>query len=85
MLAGIYTGDPDKLSIQATMPRFLELEKKYGGVIRGLLAGAKEKKELRQASGPRYSLFLSFQDGMEAASWPGSLGAFIAPAGPCCM
>ena len=66
MIAGIYTGDPDKLSIFATMPRFKELEKEYGSVIRGLLVKAKKDKgSFKKASGPRYSLFLSFLDGME--------------------
>lgn len=66
MIAGIYTGDPDKLSMFATMPRFKELEKEYGSVIRGLLVKASNKKGgFKAASGPRYSLFLSFRDGME--------------------
>ena len=66
MLAGIYTGDPDFLSLSATMPRFRQLEKEYGSVIRGLMAAAKEKNgALGAASGPRYSLFLSFKEGMQ--------------------
>ena len=59
MLAGIYTGDPERLSMLATMPRFIELEKKHKSVIRGLMG------ELPESSGPRYSLFLSFRHGME--------------------
>jgi oxygen-dependent protoporphyrinogen oxidase len=35
LLAGIYTGDPEVLSMQATFPNYLALEKKYGSVIRG--------------------------------------------------
>ncbi len=66
MLAGIYTGDPEYLSLKATMPRFRELEKKYGSVIKGLLQTSKDKNNnLTQASGPRYGLFLSFKEGME--------------------
>ncbi len=66
MIAGIYTGDPDHLSILATMPRFRELEKEYGSVIRGLVANAKKgEKSFKTARGPRYSLFLSFLGGME--------------------
>ncbi len=66
MLAGIYTGDPDKLSLKCTIPKFLELENKYGSVIRGLMQERKKKKEsLMGASGPRYSLFLSYKNGME--------------------
>lgn len=66
MIAGIYTGDPENLSLLATMPRLKDLEKKYGSVILGLLSGTnKKKKDLNQASGPRYSLFLSFKEGLE--------------------
>lgn len=66
MLAGIYTGDPERLSLQAIMPRFLQLENKHGSVIKGMLAGmSQESTDVSEASGPRYSLFLSFKNGME--------------------
>ncbi|MGH7198143.1 MAG: protoporphyrinogen oxidase, partial [Candidatus Omnitrophota bacterium] len=66
MLAGIYTGDPELLSLSATMPRFRDLEVKHGSVIRGLVAEAEKKKEsLNGVSGPRYGLFLSFRNGIE--------------------
>jgi protoporphyrinogen/coproporphyrinogen III oxidase len=38
MIAGIYGSDPASLSLRATMPRFLDMERAHGGVIRGLLA-----------------------------------------------
>ena len=66
MIGGIYTGDPENLSLTATMPRFLELEKKYGSLLRGLRAEAGKKKTA--ASGPRYGLFVSFRGGMQALS-----------------
>jgi len=66
MFAGVYTGDPEELGILATMPRFRMLEKKYGSVIRGLRSDLKNKKDaFNAARGPRYSLFMSFKDGME--------------------
>lgn len=65
MIAGIHTGDPETLSLVATMPRFKDLESEYGSVIRGLLESAKKRKSFKEASGPRYSLFLSFKNGME--------------------
>src|SRR5579863_4649179 len=34
LAAGIYTADPEKLSLAATMPRFLEMERNHGGLIR---------------------------------------------------
>ena len=35
LLAGIYTGNPETLSMQATFPAYLELERKYGSVTVG--------------------------------------------------
>ena len=37
LLAGIYVGNPEVLSMQATFPGYLNLEQKYGSVIRGTL------------------------------------------------
>jgi oxygen-dependent protoporphyrinogen oxidase len=65
MLAGIYTGDPETLSLSATMPRFRNLEKKHGSVLKGLLGEARQKRSMRQARGARTTLFLSFKEGME--------------------
>mgnify|MGYP003351739168 CR=1 FL=1 len=38
LMAGIYAGDAAQISIKATFPRFLELERKHGSLIRGMLA-----------------------------------------------
>ena len=39
MVGGIYTADPEKLSLQATLPRFLEMERKYGSLFEAMQAG----------------------------------------------
>jgi oxygen-dependent protoporphyrinogen oxidase len=71
MVASIYTADPEKLSLSATFPQFLEMEREYGSLIRGLSARSraarksKSEGEMRHASGPRYSLFLSFRRGIQ--------------------
>jgi protoporphyrinogen/coproporphyrinogen III oxidase len=62
LVGGIYTGDVDQLSAQATLPNFLELEEKYGSVIRGLLREERERSQ--QASGARYAIFNTLTDGM---------------------
>ena len=64
LVAGIYTADPENLSLAATMPRFLEVERRHRSVILGL------RHALRTApapgtSGARWSLFVTFADGME--------------------
>ena len=38
LLSGVYGGDPAKLSIASVLPRFLEMEKKYGSLVRGVMA-----------------------------------------------
>ena len=59
MVGGIYGADPEDLSLAATFPRFLALERDHGSVIRGLARG-----RAREASGPRYGLFASLEGGM---------------------
>lgn len=38
LLAGVYGGNPAKLGMEGVLPRFLEMEKKYGSLVRGVLA-----------------------------------------------
>jgi oxygen-dependent protoporphyrinogen oxidase len=64
MIGGIYGADPMKLSLQATFPRFLQMERDYGSVIRALWAGIRKRKSA-QASGARYGLFVTFDDGLQ--------------------
>ncbi len=66
MIGGIYTSDAEDLSLKATFPRFLEMEREHGSIIKALLAQKRKAAETsRGTSGPRYSLFLSFNDGMQ--------------------
>ena len=66
MIGGIYTSDAENLSLQATFPRFLEMEKAHGSIIKALRAQKKQAAQTsRDTSGPRYSLFLSFKSGMQ--------------------
>ena len=66
LVAGIYTADPDVLSLAATMPRFLELERRERSLILGLWRGARRAPaEAAGASGARWSLFVTFAEGME--------------------
>ncbi len=66
MVGGIYTADIDRLSLQATFPRFQEMVKDHGSFIKALHATAEKKnKAIGEASGPRYSLFLSLRGGVE--------------------
>lgn len=62
MAAAIYGGDPDQLSLLATMPQFAAMERDHGGVIRALRA---RKATVPAASGPRYGLFATLRGGMQ--------------------
>jgi oxygen-dependent protoporphyrinogen oxidase len=65
LAGGIYTADPELLSVGATLPRFVEMERRYGSVIRGLRTAARTRNaEARGTSGARWSLFLGFKDGI---------------------
>ena len=64
LVAGIYTADPDELSLTATMPRFGELERRERSIILGLWRANRRAPEAG-TSGARWSLFVTFQNGME--------------------
>jgi len=64
LVGGIYGGDPERLSLQATMPRFLDLERQHRSVILGLLAGMRKSRS-KGTSGPRYGLFVSLEGGIQ--------------------
>lgn len=83
MIAGIYTADPEKLSLQATFPQFLQMEREHGSVIRALRrkaaaeAGAKTGAEVAKAAGPRYGMFVTLKQGM--STLPNALAAVLPP------
>lgn len=66
IVGGIFTADPSTLSMQATMPQFLKMEREHGGLIRAALAGRRKDAEAmsRRASGARYDQFLAPESGM---------------------
>jgi len=63
LISGIYTARPERLSLRATMPRFLDLETKYGSVIKGMQCEGKKQKT--KGSGARYGMFVTFRDGLQ--------------------
>ena len=62
LVGGIYTGDPERLSLAATLPRFVEMEREFGSVWRGLRASASVGHE--STGGARYGLFASLRGGL---------------------
>ena len=63
MVGGIYTADPETLSLRATLPRFLDMEQKHRSLILAMLRQGRAQKT--GTSGARYSLFVSFERGMQ--------------------
>ncbi|MEN9934287.1 MAG: hypothetical protein RLZZ387_866, partial [Chloroflexota bacterium] len=51
LMAGIHSADCERQSVMATFPRFREMERKYGGLIRGMLAGRRKPKSQPSAAG----------------------------------
>ncbi len=64
LVAGIYAGDPERVSVAAAFPKLLALEKKYGSLIKGQIQGARERKksgEVAKNTAPSFS----FKNGMQ--------------------
>jgi protoporphyrinogen/coproporphyrinogen III oxidase len=64
LVAGIYAGDPRKLSVQHAFPRLKALEDKYGSLIKGQIAGARERKKTGEISRDRAPK-VSFDEGLQ--------------------
>src|SRR5437667_2456224 len=67
LMTGIYAGDADSLSIQATFPRFPEMEHQTGSIVRALLWGRGQISNLRGTdfkSVPTLSPFVTLQGGL---------------------
>ena len=63
-VAGVYAGNPEELSVRAAFPKLYALEEKYGGLIKGMLRGRKERKHRAERSKDRAKM-LSFVNGMQ--------------------
>jgi protoporphyrinogen/coproporphyrinogen III oxidase len=61
LLCGVYGGDASQLSVRAVLPRFVEMESKYGSLGRGMLAARKKVTP----SGSGAPIFTSLKGGMQ--------------------
>lgn len=61
LLSGVYGGEASQLSVRAVLPRFAEMEAKYGSLGRAMLA-ARKKMPPKASAKP---LFTSLKDGMQ--------------------
>jgi oxygen-dependent protoporphyrinogen oxidase len=69
MVTGIYAGDPDRMSLRSCFPLIHNLESKYGGLVRGMLALKRERSKQgvksEMSAGPG-GVLVSFDDGVQA-------------------
>ena len=64
LFAGIYAGDARQLSLRATYPQLLELERQYGSLLRGLLYQVRRRKRNPNGARPRYTPFVTLRTGL---------------------
>jgi protoporphyrinogen/coproporphyrinogen III oxidase len=63
-VAGIYAGDPEKISVRAAFPKLHALEQRWGSLIRGQMLGARERRQQKEAAKNTAKSF-SFAGGMQ--------------------
>ena len=64
LVAGVYAGDPYKLSVPQAFPKLKQLEDKYGSLIKGQILGARERKRRGEVAKDRAAK-LSFDLGLQ--------------------
>ncbi len=74
MVAGIFAGDPETMSLRSCFPRIYQLEREYGGLIKAMVKLARKKKAERKAgkvvssaAGPG-GVLTSFDQGIQELS-----------------
>ena len=63
-VAGIYAGDPSRISVGAAFPRLLALEQAHGSLIKGQIMGARARRKNKEVAKNVASSF-SFRGGMQ--------------------
>ena len=64
LVAGIYAGDPESISVRAAFPKLHALEQRWGSLVRGQILGARERKRQPGQAKHRARSF-SFDGGMQ--------------------
>ncbi len=74
LVAGVYAGDPHKLSVPQAFPKLAQLEARYGSLIKGQIFGARERKRRGEVAKDRAAK-LSFDEGLQVL--PDTLRAIL--------
>lgn len=73
LVSGIYTADPDRLSVQAALPQMVQMAREHGSLYRAMQRRERQSRQAGQDRGARYSLFIAPRDGM--SSWIAALAS----------
>ena len=74
LVAGIYAGDPNKLSLPHAFPKLKALEDNYGSMIKGQIFGARDRKKSGEVAKNRAPKF-SFDEGLQVL--PDTLATYL--------
>ncbi len=74
LVAGIYAGDPNRLSLPHAFPKLKALEDNYGSMIKGQIFGARDRKKSGEVAKDRAAKF-SFDEGLQVL--PDTLAAQV--------
>ncbi|OGX13928.1 MAG: protoporphyrinogen oxidase, partial [Nitrospirae bacterium RIFCSPLOWO2_12_FULL_63_8] len=64
LMTGIYAGDAEQLSIQATFPRFPDMEREHGSLVRSMLGARRRQQALGTGERARWTPFVTLQGGL---------------------
>lgn len=68
LVSAVYAADLEKLSVEATLSRFREMEREHGSLVRAMrremASRRRNKGKASSESGARYSMFVTLRDGL---------------------
>jgi oxygen-dependent protoporphyrinogen oxidase len=64
LMTGIYAGDAEQLSIRATFPRFPEMEREHGSLVRSMLGARRRHQASEKGEASRWTPFVTLRGGL---------------------
>ena len=68
LIAGVHAGNPERMSIRATFPKFVQMEEEYGSLIKAMLAKMTKVREMmaKKSEGGKkpVTMFMSLKGGL---------------------